>query len=111
MPTYSFVGEQKYWSTPPETSHSKISNHVDIELHYTQDGVMMQDGENMSNGINFDSRLKQFKQMQQEHRVNAKSQAQLRKSSVNMTKVATLLFPWLLFLYSCFCHCTVILES
>ncbi|CAO2828536.1 unnamed protein product [Amaranthus hypochondriacus] len=86
VPTYSFVGEQKYWSTPPETSHSKISNHVDIELHYTQDGVMMQDGENMSNGINFDSRLKQFTQMQQEHRVNAKSRAQLRKSSVNMTK-------------------------
>ncbi|XP_057528713.1 protein VAC14 homolog isoform X1 [Amaranthus tricolor] len=86
VPSYSFNGEHQGWNTPSETSHSRVSNHVDSRPHCTQDGVMTQDVESMCNGINFDSRLQQFQHMQQEHRIHAKAQAQLRKSSVTSTK-------------------------
>ncbi|CAO2829981.1 unnamed protein product [Amaranthus hypochondriacus] len=86
VPSYSFNGEHQGWNTPSETSHSRVSNHVDSRPHCTEDGVMTQDVESMCNGINFDSRLQQFQHMQQEHRIHAKAQAQLRKSSVTSTK-------------------------
>ena len=113
VPSYSFNGEHQGWNTPSETSHSRVSNHVDSRPHCTQDGVMTQDVESMCNGINFDSRLQQFQHMQQEHRIHAKAQAQLRKSSVTSTKVENTLFPWLLFtlIINISCHCTVLLGS
>ena len=42
---------------------------------------------NAHNGINFASRLQQFEQMQQQHRMHSKSQAQSRYSSNSSMKV------------------------
>lgn len=91
VPSYSFTGEE-HRNTSPETSNSSGLNHADSGSHSTQDGLVTQNVEKMCNGINFASRLQQFQKMQQVHRANAKSQAQLRITSVTLTKVANKLF-------------------
>ncbi|KMS97411.1 hypothetical protein BVRB_6g155400 [Beta vulgaris subsp. vulgaris] len=85
VPSYSFTGEE-HRNTSPETSNSSGLNHADSGSHSTQDGLVTQNVEKMCNGINFASRLQQFQKMQQVHRANAKSQAQLRITSVTLTK-------------------------
>ncbi|GMJ09645.1 hypothetical protein like AT2G01690 [Hibiscus trionum] len=54
--------------------------------HITDDGDINQDNGNTQNGINFASRLQQFEQMQRQHRMLAKSQAQSRNSSASLSK-------------------------
>ncbi|XP_062171505.1 protein VAC14 homolog [Alnus glutinosa] len=79
VPSYSFNGEQLRRTSsgnPYQTIH-----HMPSGSQITEDGDGIQDGGNSHNGINFASRLQQFEQMQHQHRMHAKAQAQLRNSS------------------------------
>ncbi|KAM3235410.1 protein VAC14 isoform X1 [Capsicum annuum] len=52
----------------------------------SEDGNPNENSHDMHNGINFASRLKHFKQIQQEHRLHSKSQIYSRFSSASSTK-------------------------
>jgi vacuole morphology and inheritance protein 14 len=86
VPSYSFNGEQLRRTSsgnPYQTIH-----HMPSGSQITEDGDGIQDGGNSHNGINFASRLQQFEQMQHQHRMHAKAQAQLRNSSTtSLSKV------------------------
>lgn len=79
VPSYSFNGEQ-FRRTSSGNSY-QIPHHMPSGSQITEDGDRIQDGGNSHNGINFASRLQQFEQMQHQHRMHAKEQAQLRNSS------------------------------
>ncbi|KAL4332804.1 hypothetical protein GQ457_07G017520 [Hibiscus cannabinus] len=64
-------------------AYSQILHHSGSKI--TEDGDMDQDNGNLQNGIEFAS-LQQFKQMQQQHHMLAKSRAQLRDSSTSLLK-------------------------
>ncbi|KAA3453297.1 protein VAC14-like protein isoform X1 [Gossypium australe] len=83
VPSYSFDGgnlKQAASGNP----YSQILHHSGSQI--TEDGDIDQDNGNLQNGINFAS-LQQFKQMQQQHHMLAKSRAQSRNCSTSFLKV------------------------
>lgn len=86
VPSYSFNGEQ-FRRTSSGNPYQSI-HHMPSGSQITEEGDMIQDGGNSHNGINFASRLQQFEQMQHQHRMHAKEQAQSRNSSTtSLSKV------------------------
>lgn len=79
VPSYSFNSEQ--FRRTSSGNPYQILHHISSGSQITEDGDSIQDGANSHNGINFASRLQQFGQMQHQHRMHAKKQAQLRNSS------------------------------
>ncbi|KAF5450330.1 hypothetical protein F2P56_030690 [Juglans regia] len=79
VPSYSFNGEQVRQTSSGNPYH--IIHHVPSGLQICEDEDGIQDGANSHNGINFASRLQQFEQMQQQHRMHTKVQALSRNSS------------------------------
>ncbi|KAL5189127.1 Protein VAC14 [Glycine soja] len=79
VPSYSFNGEQlkKTSSGNPY----QFLHHMSGGSQISEDGDIAMDGGNSHNGINFAARLQQFQQMQHQHRVHLKTQAQSRKNS------------------------------
>ncbi|KAK8567510.1 hypothetical protein V6N12_006093 [Hibiscus sabdariffa] len=83
VPLYSFNGDQ--------LKRASSGNSYNQILHYsgsqiTEDDGISQDNGDLHNGINFASRLQQFQQMQQQHRMLEKSKAQAQKSSTSLSK-------------------------
>ncbi|KAB1999598.1 hypothetical protein ES319_D12G173200v1 [Gossypium barbadense] len=72
--------------------YSQILCHSGSQI--SEDGDITQDNRNLQNGINFASRLQQFEQMQLQHRMLAKSQAQSRISSASLSKEGPKAEPW-----------------
>ncbi|XVF85445.1 hypothetical protein PTKIN_Ptkin17bG0118700 [Pterospermum kingtungense] len=83
VPSYSFNGEQLTRASSGNPCY-QILHHSGSQI--TEDGDLDQDNGNLQNGINFASRLQQFEQMQQQHRMHAKSQAQSRNSTTSLSK-------------------------
>uniref|UniRef100_A0A7N0VLZ4 Vacuolar protein 14 C-terminal Fig4-binding domain-containing protein n=1 Tax=Kalanchoe fedtschenkoi TaxID=63787 RepID=A0A7N0VLZ4_KALFE len=77
-------------TVPPYSLGSNHANHLSSEnfdslpnslqdgLRITEDGNTDKESDNLHEGINFTLRLQEFEQMQKQHRVHAKSQAQVR---------------------------------
>ncbi|KAL7240174.1 hypothetical protein ACSBR2_005946 [Camellia fascicularis] len=84
VPSYSFNGEQSKWKSSVN-SYSQI-HHMRSGSFFSEDGDMDEDLQNVHNGINFSSKLQQFEQMQQQHRMRSKAQAQSRHTSTSSTK-------------------------
>ncbi|KAE8699026.1 Protein VAC14-like protein [Hibiscus syriacus] len=86
VPSYSFNGDQLKRASSSGNSYNQILHYSGSQI--TEDGNISQDNGNLHNGINFASRLQQFQQMQQQHRMLEKSQAQAqaRKSSSSLSK-------------------------
>ncbi|XP_022776469.1 protein VAC14 homolog isoform X5 [Durio zibethinus] len=78
VPSYSFNGDQLNRASSGNP-HSQILHHSGSQI--TEDGDINQENGNLQNGINFASRLQQFEQMQQQHRM---SQVQSRNSSTSL---------------------------
>ncbi|KAG4148860.1 hypothetical protein ERO13_D05G309600v2 [Gossypium hirsutum] len=83
VPSYSFDGGNLKRAASGNP-YSQILHHSGSQI--TEDGDIDQDNRNLQNGINFAS-LQQFKQMQQQHHMLAKSRAQSRNSSTSFLKV------------------------
>ncbi|MBA0809065.1 hypothetical protein Gohar_024749 [Gossypium harknessii] len=83
VPSYSFDGGNLKRAASGNP-YSQILHHSGSQI--TEDGDIDQDNGNLQNGINFAS-LQQFKQMQQQHHMLAKSRAQSRNSSTSLLKV------------------------
>ncbi|KAB2031804.1 hypothetical protein ES319_D05G329800v1 [Gossypium barbadense] len=83
VPSYSFDGGNLKRAASGNP-YSQILHHSGSQI--TEDGDIDQDNGNLQNGINFAS-LQQFKQMQQQHHMLAKSRAQSRNSSTSFLKV------------------------
>lgn len=79
VPSYTFSSRQ-FRGTFSGNPYSNVSRDI---LNGTQitDGDMDGDAGNGHNGINFESRLKQFEQMQQRHRVHSRLQSQSRNAT------------------------------
>ncbi|KAA3462718.1 protein VAC14-like protein [Gossypium australe] len=91
VPLCSFNGDQLKRASSSNT-YSQILCHSGSQI--SEDGDITQDNGNLQNGINFASRLQQFEQMQQRHRMLAKSQAQSRISSASLSKEEPKAEPW-----------------
>lgn len=94
VPSYSFNAEQlRRTSSGNPYSHIR---HNSSGSQLNEDGDLNSEMGSFHSGINFASRLQQFEQMQHQHRMHAKAQAQLRKSSTPSLKVrlALVLFLW-----------------
>lgn len=85
VPSYSFNGEQLRRTS--SGNPYQVLHHMPSGSQITEDGDGIQDGASLHNGINFAARLQQFEQMQHQHRVHTKMQAQLRNSSNSSSKV------------------------
>ncbi|KAJ9153046.1 hypothetical protein P3X46_026535 [Hevea brasiliensis] len=85
VPSYSFNGEQ-IKRTSSGNPYSQILHHIPSGSQISEDGDVNQEVGNscLHNGINFGSRLQQFEQMQSQHRMHAKSQAQSRNNSTSL---------------------------
>ncbi|KHG01887.1 Protein VAC14 [Gossypium arboreum] len=91
VPLCSFNGDQIKQASSGNP-YSQILCHSGSQI--SEDGDITQDNGNLQNGINFASRLQQFEQMQRQHRMLAKSQAQSRISSASLSKVEPKAEPW-----------------
>ncbi|XVF43564.1 hypothetical protein PTKIN_Ptkin02bG0049900 [Pterospermum kingtungense] len=91
VPSYSFNGDQLKRASSGNL-YSQILHHSGSQI--AEDGDVNQDNGNLQNGINFASRLQQFEQMQRQHRMHAKSQAQSRNSSTSLLKDVPKAEPW-----------------
>ncbi|XP_071926439.1 protein VAC14 homolog isoform X2 [Coffea arabica] len=85
VPPYSFSGEQLRIAS--SGIPYSLMNYTGSGSQISEDGVMHDDLQNPHNGINFGSRLQQFDQIQQQHRMHAKTQTQSRYSSTSSTKL------------------------
>lgn len=85
VPPYSFGGEKIKRSSSGNPYSQKY--YITSEDRVSEDGDMDEDAHNLHSGVNFSSRLQQFKQMQDQHRMHLKSQAQARYSSMLSSKV------------------------
>ncbi|OMO93978.1 Armadillo-like helical [Corchorus olitorius] len=85
VPSYSFNGDQLKRASSGNP-YSQILHHSGSQI--TEDGDIGHDNGNLQNGINFASKLQQFEQMQRQHRMHAKLQAQSRNSSTSLSKVS-----------------------
>ncbi|OMO60688.1 Armadillo-like helical [Corchorus capsularis] len=83
VPSYSFNGDQLKRASSGNP-YSQILHHSGSQI--TEDGDISHDKGNLQNGINFASKLQQFEQMQRQHRMHAKLQAQSRNSSTSLSK-------------------------
>ena len=92
VPSYSFSGDQ-IKRTPSGNPYAQILQQFPSGLHISEDGDMNHDIGNSSshNGINFAAKLQQFEQMQRQHRMHAKTQAQSRNTSTTSSKVLFLI--------------------
>ncbi|XP_075522411.1 protein VAC14 homolog [Primulina tabacum] len=82
VPPYSFSGEQYKRMSPGSTLlGGKYVGGLQVS-----DGDIIEDPHNMHGGMDFDSRLRQFKHVQQQHRMHTKSQAQSRYNSASSGK-------------------------
>ncbi|KAE8682005.1 Protein VAC14-like protein [Hibiscus syriacus] len=77
------VNDDQLKRTSSGNHYSPILNHSGSKI--TEDGDMDQDNGNLQNGFDFAS-LQQFKKIQQQHHMLAKSRAQLRDSSTSLLK-------------------------
>ncbi|KAE8690888.1 Protein VAC14-like protein [Hibiscus syriacus] len=86
VPSYSFNGDKLKRASSSGNSYNQILHCSGSQI--TEDGDISQDNGNSHDGINFASRLQQFQQMQQQHRMLEKSQAQAkaRKRSTSLSK-------------------------
>ncbi|XP_052481333.1 protein VAC14 homolog isoform X1 [Gossypium raimondii] len=91
VPLCSFNGDQLKRASSGNP-YSQILCHSGSQI--SEDGDITQDNGNLQNGINFGSRLQQFEQMQRQHRMLAKSQAQSRISSASLSKEEPKAEPW-----------------
>ncbi|XP_058732506.1 protein VAC14 homolog [Vicia villosa] len=84
VPAYSFNGDQlkKTSSGAPY----QFLHHMSGGSHITEDGDVAVDNGNSHNGINFATRIKQFQEMQQQHREHFKTQAQIRRKVTPVPK-------------------------
>ncbi|KAJ6768822.1 TAX1 BINDING PROTEIN-RELATED [Salix koriyanagi] len=87
VPSYSFSGDQVK-RTSSGNPHPQIIHHIPCGSQIFEDGDINQDvgASNSHNGINFTLRLHEFEQMQRQHRMHAKMQAQSRNSSTPSSK-------------------------
>uniref|UniRef100_A0A6M2F421 Vacuolar protein 14 C-terminal Fig4-binding domain-containing protein n=1 Tax=Populus davidiana TaxID=266767 RepID=A0A6M2F421_9ROSI len=87
VPSYSFSGDQVK-RTSSGNPYSHILHDIPCGSQISEDGDVNQDvgTSNLHNGINFTSRLHQFAQMQRQHQMHAKVQAQSRNSSASSSK-------------------------
>lgn len=69
VPSYSFNGEQ--FRQTSGDSYSQIHRMLNGS-QVSEDGDVDNDFQSMHSGINFASRLQQFEQMQQQHRMHSK---------------------------------------
>ncbi|XP_042986072.1 protein VAC14 homolog isoform X3 [Carya illinoinensis] len=83
VPSYSFNGEQLRRTS---SGIGQILHHMPSGSQITEDGDGIPDGASSHNGINFAARLQQFEKMQHQHRVHTKVQAQLRNSSISLSR-------------------------
>lgn len=79
VPSYTFSSGQ-FRGTFSGDPVSNVSRDILNGTHIT-DGDMDGDAGNGHNGINFESRLKQFEQMQQRHRVHSRLQSHSRNTT------------------------------
>ena len=88
VPSYSFSGNQVRRGSSGN-SYSQILHLIPSGSQISEDGDVNQDvgTSNLHNGINLTTKLRQFEQMQQQHRLHAKAQAQSRKISTSSSKV------------------------
>ncbi|KAJ6771821.1 TAX1 BINDING PROTEIN-RELATED [Salix koriyanagi] len=88
VPSYSFSGNQVMQGSSGN-SYSQILHHIPSGSQISEDGDVNRDvgNSNLHNGINLTLKLRQFEQMQQQHRVHAKAQTQSRKISTSSSKV------------------------
>ncbi|KAF8021139.1 hypothetical protein BT93_G1540 [Corymbia citriodora subsp. variegata] len=75
VPPYSLSSEQ-IKRTSLGIPYSQILHHMPSGSQIMEDGDISRDMGSAPNGINFTARLQQFEQMQQQHRMHAKSQLQ-----------------------------------
>lgn len=85
VPSYSFSGEQ-FKRTSLGNPYLQ-NNDIPSGPYVSEDGEMNEDSQPVHNGMNFASRLQQFDQMRQQHRIHSKSQANARHSSTSSSKV------------------------
>ncbi|KAA8532508.1 hypothetical protein F0562_032676 [Nyssa sinensis] len=84
VPSYSFNNEQ-FKQTLSGNPYSQI-HHMSSGSQVSEDGDMNEDSQIVQNGINFASRLQQFENMQDQHRMHSKLQAHLRYKSASSAK-------------------------
>ncbi|KAG5532064.1 hypothetical protein RHGRI_026619 [Rhododendron griersonianum] len=100
VPSYSFSSEQSKWTSG--NSYSQVHRMISGSP-VSEDGDMDEDLRSVQNGINFASRLQQFEQMQQQHRMHSKSQTQSRYNSTSSSKVCQkFIFYYFIQLLGCF---------
>ncbi|KAH9746171.1 protein VAC14-like [Citrus sinensis] len=85
VPSFSFNGEQ-IKRTSSGNPYSQILHSMPSGSQFSEDGDVNSDVGSSHGGINFASRLQQFEQMQHQHRIHGKAQAQLRSSSTSSSK-------------------------
>ncbi|KAL1803463.1 hypothetical protein ACET3Z_032110 [Daucus carota] len=85
VPSYSFSVEKINRSSSGNPYSQKY--YITSEDHVSEDGDLNEDAQSMHSGMNFPSRLQQFKQMQDQHRMHAKSQAKARHNSMSSKDV------------------------
>ncbi|XP_027360061.1 protein VAC14 homolog isoform X3 [Abrus precatorius] len=83
VPPYSFNGEQLKRMTSGDLYQF---HHMPDGFQTIEDGDKTEDGGNSHNGINFAARLRQFQQMQHQHRAHAKTETNLRNISSSLSK-------------------------
>ncbi|CAK8579634.1 unnamed protein product [Lathyrus sativus] len=84
VPAYSFNREQlkKTSSGAPY----QFLHHMSGGSHITEDGDVAVENGNSHNAINFAARIKQFQEMQQQHREHFRTQAQIRRKVTPVSK-------------------------
>ena len=97
VPLYSFNVEQS--KRTPSGNPYQFLHHVPSGSQIREDGDITVDAGNSRNGINFAARLQQFEQMQNQHRLQSKVQAQSRQNSTSLSKVANLFILHVDFLF------------
>ncbi|GAY56524.1 hypothetical protein CUMW_172560 [Citrus unshiu] len=85
VPSFSFNGEQ-IKRTSSGNPYSQILHSMPSGSQFSEDGDVNSDVGSSHGGINFASRLQQFEQMQHQHRIHGKAQAQLRSSLTSSSK-------------------------
>ncbi|KAF2306171.1 hypothetical protein GH714_014981 [Hevea brasiliensis] len=82
----SYMCGKQIKRTSSDNPYSQFLHHIPSGSQISEDGDVNQEVGNSSlhNGINFGSRLQQFEQMQSQHHMHAKSQAQSRNNSTSL---------------------------
>ncbi|KAF9677462.1 hypothetical protein SADUNF_Sadunf08G0110200 [Salix dunnii] len=88
VPSYSFSGDQVK-RTSSGNPYPQIIHHIPCGSQISEDGDVNHDvgASNSHNGIDFNLSLHQFEQMQRQHRMHARTQAEARNSTTSSSKV------------------------